>query len=216
MFQRVEPVLVAGDDLDRRHQRGHPHRHREHHARAGEVPVAQQVPGADRADHQRGGQVRRQHHVHEAVGEGRVEDHLEPVGGDELPLGVEGVAGRRLHPGIGGENPERRNQRADRDHQRRQKMQPGTDALQAEQHDAEEARFEEERGQHLIGHQRADHGAGLVGEGRPVGAELVGHHDAGHDAHAERDGEDLEPVVEQADDRPRARSRSQRPSSTAR
>ena len=69
MLQRVEPVLVAGENLDRRHQRRHPHRHREHHARAGQMPVAQQMPGADRADHQRGGQIRRQHHVHEAVGE---------------------------------------------------------------------------------------------------------------------------------------------------
>jgi hypothetical protein len=65
------------------------------------------------------------------------------------------------------------------------------DALHAEQHDAEEAGLEEEGGQHLVAHQRADDRAGLVGEGRPVGAELVGHHDARHDAHAEGDGEDL-------------------------
>ena len=79
-------------------------------------------------------------------------------------------------------------------------MQSGADAIEAEQHHAEEARFEEERGQHLIGHQRADHRAGLVGEGRPVGAELVGHHDARHDAHAEGDGENLQPVIEQVDE----------------
>ena len=125
---------------------------------------------------------------------------LQPVGGDELPVGIDRIAGRRLHPGIGREDPERRDQRADRDHQRREEVQPRADALQAEQHDAEEAGLEEEGGQHLVGHQRADHGPGLVGEHRPVGAELVGHHDARHDAHAEGDGEDLQPVIEQVDE----------------
>jgi hypothetical protein len=66
--------------------------------------------------------------------------------------------------------------------------------------DAEEAGLEKERGEHLIGHQRADYRTGLVGEGRPVGAELVGHHHAGHHAHAEGDGEDLQPVIEQIDE----------------
>ena len=79
-------------------------------------------------------------------------------------------------------------------------MQLVADAFEAEQHHAEEARFEEERGQHLIGHQRPDHRAGLVGKGRPVGAELVGHHDARHHAHAEGDGKDFQPVIEQVDE----------------
>ena len=158
------------------------------------------MPGADRADHERRRQIRRQHHMNEAIGKRRIENHLEPVGGDELAGRVDGVAGRRLHPGIGRQDPERRDQRADRHHQRREEMQPVADALEAEQHDAEKARLEEERGQHLIGHQRADHRAGLVGEYRPVGAELVGHHDARHHAHAEGDREDLQPVIEQIDE----------------
>ena len=200
MLQRVEAVLIAGENLDRRHQRGHPHRHRKHHPRTGQMLVAQQMKRADGADHQRGGEIGRQHHMHEAIGKRRIEDDLEPVGGDELPVGIDGVAGRRLHPGIGGENPERRDQRADGDHRGREEMQSVADPLQAEQHHAEETRFEEERGQHLIGHQRADHRAGLVGKCRPVGAELVGHHDAGHHAHAEGDGEDLQPIIEQVDE----------------
>jgi hypothetical protein len=80
------------------------------------------------------------------------------------------------------------------------KMQLVADALEAEQHDAEKARLEEERGQYLIGHQRADHRTCFVREGRPVGAELVGHHDARHHAHAEGDGKDLQPVIEQVDE----------------
>ena len=79
-------------------------------------------------------------------------------------------------------------------------MQAMADAFEPEQHDAEEARLQEEGGQDLIGHQRADHRAGLVGEHRPVGAELVGHHDARHHAHAEGDGEDLQPVIEEVDE----------------
>ena len=39
---------------------------------------------ADRADDEGGGQIGRQHHVDEAIGERRVEDHLEPVRRDEL------------------------------------------------------------------------------------------------------------------------------------
>ena len=37
MLQRIEAVLVAGENLDRRHQRRHPHRHRKHHPRAAAV-----------------------------------------------------------------------------------------------------------------------------------------------------------------------------------
>ena len=90
-------------------------------------------------------------------------------------------------------------QRADRDHQRGEEMQAAADALEAEQHDAEEARLEEEGGQHLVAHQRPEHRPGLVGEHAPVGAELVAHDDAGDDAHAEGDGEDLLPVVEEVE-----------------
>ena len=80
VLERVEAVQVAGDDLDRRDDGRHPHRHREHDARAVVAAVAQQVTGADRADHERGGEIGGQHHVHEAVGERRIEDHRPPVG----------------------------------------------------------------------------------------------------------------------------------------
>ena len=111
--------------------------------------------------------------------------------------GVGGEAGRRLHPRIGGDDPGGRDQRADRDHRDGEHVQPVADALAAEQRDAEEAGLEEEGGQHLVAHQRADHRAGLVGEAGPVGAELVAHHDARDDAHAEDDGEHRLPVVEE-------------------
>jgi len=74
------------------------------------------------------------------------------------------------------------------------------DPFQAEQHHTKKARLEEKCGQHFIGHQRSDHRTCLVGESRPVGAELVGHHDAGHHAHAEPDGEDFQPILEEVEE----------------
>ncbi len=70
-------------------------------------------------------------------------------------------------------------------------MQAGADAVPAEQHYAEETGFEEEGGQHFIGQQRPGNAAGELGEEAPVGAELIGHHQPGHHAHAEVDGENL-------------------------
>jgi hypothetical protein len=109
------------------------------------------------------------------------------------------VTGRRLHPAVGGEDPEGGNEGADSHRKRRGEMQRLADPVHAEQHDAQEAGLEEEGRQHLVGHQRADHRPDLVGEDRPVGAELVGHDDARHHAHAEGEREDLQPVLEQVE-----------------
>jgi len=62
-----------------------------------------------------------------------------------------------------------------------------------EEHDSEEAGFQEEGGQHLVAHERADDRSDLIGEDAPVGAELVGEHDAGDDAHPEGEGKCLYP-----------------------
>ena len=76
-------------------------------------------------------------------------------------------------------------------------VQPGRHALPAEQHDAEEGRFEEEGGQHLVADERADDVADDDREAAPIGAELVAEHDARHHAHGERDREDLGPEPRQ-------------------
>ena len=60
------------------------------------------------------------------------------------------------------EDPEGRDQRAERHHAGGEEVQARPTALQAEQHDAEEAGLEEEGGQHLVGQQRADDAAGEV------------------------------------------------------
>ena len=130
--------------------------------------------------------------MREAVGEARIEDDGEPVGriGDAV---VHLVAGRRLHPAIGRKDPECRDRRAERDRDAGEHMQPARHAVAAEQQDAEEGRLQEERGQHLVADQRPDHIADDRREAAPVGAELVGQHDARDDAHRERHGENLGP-----------------------
>ena len=135
--------------------------------------------------------------MHEAVGEGGVEDNLPPVIRDELAVRIGAEALRRLHPAIDAQDPEGRQQRARRHDGGCRHVKPGADAVAAEQHDAEEARFEEEGGEHLVADEGAEHRADLVREDRPVGAELVGHHHARDDAHAEGDGEDRLPLLEQ-------------------
>src|SRR5690606_11981599 len=94
---------------------------------------------------------------------------------------------------VGRDDPERGEQRAQRDHARGEEVHLVRYALPAEQHHAQERGFEEERGQHLVAQQRPEDVARALAEYRPVGAELEAHHDARHHAHAERDREDLEP-----------------------
>ena len=53
MFERVEPVHVAGKDLHGRDERRHPHGHREHGAHAGGTIAAEEMQGADSADGER-------------------------------------------------------------------------------------------------------------------------------------------------------------------
>jgi len=43
MFERVQPVLMAGRNLQWRHQKRHPHRHREHAPRLIVAAIPQQV-----------------------------------------------------------------------------------------------------------------------------------------------------------------------------
>ncbi len=162
-----------------------------------EVAHREQVARADREHHQRGGEIGGSEHVGEAVGEARIEDDREPVErvGDAV---AHLMSGRRLHPAVGGEDPERRDRGADRHRDRREHVQPGRHALPAEQHHAEEGRLEEERHQHLVADERADHVAHHDREAAPIGPELVAEHDAGHDAHGEGDGEDLGPEPGQA------------------
>ena len=77
-------------------------------------------------------------------------------------------------------------------------MQPRADLVPAKKHDAEEACFHEEGRQHFVSHQRSYHRPGDAGEGRPVGSELVGKHDARDHAHAEGEGKKPDPELIEA------------------
>ncbi|MNR06066.1 hypothetical protein D3C85_1221270 [compost metagenome] len=132
--------------------------------------------------------------MHQTIGEGGVEDHRQPVHRHHAAVD-DFEALRGLHPAVGGEDPEGGDDGADGHHHRREEVQARSHAVPAEQHDAEEAGLEEEGGEYLVGQQRPGDRAGKVGEGAPVGAELVGHDQAGDHAHAEVDGKDLRPEV---------------------
>ena len=54
------------------------------------------MPRADGAHDEGRRQVAGQHHMHETIGEGRVEHDLPPVDRNEAALRVDGVAGRRV------------------------------------------------------------------------------------------------------------------------
>ena len=161
--------------------------------------VAQQVQRSDRADDQRGRQIGGQHHVNQAIGKRGIEDDGPPVERDELTGGIRPEARRRLHPAIDRQNPEGGHEGAKGNHRRRQKMKSVPDALSAKEHDAQKSCLEEKCGKDLITHQRAENGSDFVGPDAPVGAKLVAHHNARNNAHAECNGEDLLPVIEQVE-----------------
>jgi len=186
MFQRVEAMLVAAGSGSA-HQRGHPHRHGKHHARPGEMGIAQQMQ-APTARPPRGVRYAAAP-LDEAIGNDGLKITFNQSAATNWPAALTAWPSG-LHPGIGGQNPERRDQRADRHHQRGEEMQPMPDAFEAEQHDAEKARLEEERGQNLVAISGPITGRPCR-KRRPVGAELVGPSDARHHAHAEGDRKDF-------------------------
>src|SRR3546814_19010742 len=73
-----------------------------------------------------------------------------PVGWHILAVRRDTVAGRRLHPAVGGENPECREEGAQRDHQGGEEMQPATDLADAEQPHAATTGLAEKRRTHQI------------------------------------------------------------------
>ena len=109
-----------------------------------------QIGGCNADDHEAGGDVNRVHDVSEPIRKGRAEDDLQPVLRDE-PAVDDCVAGGRLHPTVGRQDPEGRKERAEGDHQRGDEMRPRRHELPAEQQHAEERRFQEERDQALVG-----------------------------------------------------------------
>ena len=189
---------VAQHNLDGRHNGRHPHRHRKHDARARVGFVFKQMPSAHATDQKSRGQVSRRQGVHQPVAKAGVEDDGQPAAGrDELTVGVDRVACRRLHPAVDRQDPEGRHEGAQRHHQRGREVQARAHAVHAKQHDAQKSGLQKKRRQHLVGHQRPDDRPGLVRKHRPVGAELVRHDNARDHAHGEHQCKDLDPVTKQ-------------------
>ncbi len=196
MRKRVEAVLVADEQLQRRQDHHQADRHAQHGAAFLDIFSGDQVTRADRQHHETGGEIGGVEHMREAVWEARIENGGDPVGRKRDAV-LELESGWRLHPAIGRQNPERRSGGAERDDRRRHHIEPRRHAIKAEQQYAEERCFQEERGEHLITDERADHVADDDREAAPVSAELVGHHDPRHHAHRKRDREDLGPETHQ-------------------
>ena len=96
--------------------------------------------------------------MQQAVREGGVKHHGEPVHRHDLTVD-DLIALRGLHPAVRREDPEGRNNSAQRHHAGGEEVQTRPDFVPAEQHHAEEPGFEEEGGQHFIGQQRAGNAA---------------------------------------------------------
>src|SRR5262249_49121251 len=130
--------------------------------------------------------------VCQAIREGWTEDYGEPVLGKEAPVD-DLVARRRLHPAVGGQDPERRKERSERNHEGGNEMRPRRHELASEQEYAEKSRLQEEGSDAFIGEQGAEDIRRRIGKAAPVRAELERHDHAGHHADPEGDRENPDP-----------------------
>ncbi|SMA12964.1 Uncharacterised protein [Klebsiella pneumoniae] len=174
MLKGVKTMHIPHHRLDRRHQQRHPHRHRQHFADGRRVVAAQKMPRGRRPDEHGATEKRGYRHMEQAIRKRGVKDNRQPVLRDEMAI-FDDKTLRRLHPAIGGKDPEGRNQRAKRHHAGGKKMQRWRHFIPAKQHHTEESRFKEEGGQHFVQQQRAGNTASELGKSAPVGAELIGH-----------------------------------------
>ena len=197
MRERVEAVQVAQHDLRWNEDGDERHGHRHHPLRFNEVPAVLHVPRCDAENSERRRQVEPRDGMHQPVRKRRIEDDRKPTRWKKAPVD-QLVALRRVHPAVERKDPERREQRSERDHQRREKMRPWRNQLAAEQQDAQEPRFEEERHHAFVSQKGSEDVAAYFREAAPIGAELKRHHDARHDTHAERHGKDPRPEHRQA------------------
>ena len=103
------------------------------------------------------------------------------------------IAHGMLHPGIGRDDEESREPRAQKHRNRRPPVGPRTEPLLSVQEQSKEGGLQEE-GEHAFHGQRlADHASGEAREVRPVRAELKFHRNSGNDSHHKVDAEDPGP-----------------------
>ena len=150
ILKGIQAVGVTNKGLHRRNHQGHPHRHREHATNGRCIATAQQVPGGRGTDEKCRGNKGGRGHVRQTVRERRVENHRQPVHRNDSAIDDFKTL-RGLHPAVGGQDPEGRDQCADGHHDGREKVHPATDAVPAKQHDPQKTCFKEECGEYFIG-----------------------------------------------------------------
>ena len=185
-------MRVTGRDLQRDGHRRQRQADAQQARRRALAHTARQLPRRKPGQQKGASQGRRQQHVREAVGERRVEDHVHPAL-DVVHAGHDLVAGGGRHPRVQRQDPERRQRGAEGNEEGRQEVHPLAHSAVTEQHHAQEAGFEEKRGQHLVAERRTGDVAHGFHEARPVGAELETHRDAADDAERECQREHLGP-----------------------
>ena len=197
VFQRVDAMKVAYHRLGRGHDQNQPQANGQRLAVNLHLTPTQQIPGAYPRDHKSTGQERSQAHMRKAVREGRIKDCFRPGGNEKYAI-AQLHTGRRMHPAIGGENPERRNEGAQCDHTGREQMHSLRDPIASEQQHPEERRLQEKRSDHLVAENRPEKVGRRIGIVAPVGTELEGHDDTRHHPHAKHHREHLHPESGQA------------------
>ncbi len=116
MLKGVKTSAYPHHRLDRRHQQQrHPHRHRQHFADGRRVVAAQKMPRGRRPDEHGATEKRGYRHMEQAIRKRGIKDNRQPVLRDEMAI-FDDKTLRRLHPAIGGKDPEGRDQRAKRHH----------------------------------------------------------------------------------------------------
>ncbi len=160
------------------------------------MPVFQQVISGD-AHHEEAAQDEgADQRVYKAIESGGIQHGFIEVGqlGAVKTAGFHDVvARRRLLPGIRDNDPDGREDRAQRHHDGREEVHARRDSIPAEYQYRQEAGFEEE-GEDALGRQGgAEDVADEARIAGPVGSELEFHDDAGGHAHGENQGEDVRP-----------------------
>ena len=187
---------VAADELQQRGGQRDSQTNPQRCARKIQMPFLQQMPRADADDEKSARLPRAAQRVEQPVHRGRIEHQLPEIRDFRARFQAFAdnvIAGRRLHPGIGDDDPDGTEMRAEADHARREKMQFASDPVPAEQQHREKAGFEEEREDAFRRQRAAKHVADETRIGRPVRAELEFHDDARGHADGEREREHLGP-----------------------
>src|SRR5579863_6472198 len=103
-----------------------------------------------------------------------------------------------LHPGVGDNDEEARDPRAQPHHYGRKPVHPFGDPLLSIEKEPEKSRFEEEAEYAFHGERLADHSPGQLREASPVGSKLELHGDAGDHSENKIDAEDARPKTSRA------------------